>query len=59
MFGGVQFWRGASEFAHRGGRLAEQVKDVANACGIPHAGRFSQYYKQMFGQLPRETLLAQ
>lgn len=37
----------------------EQVKDVAIACGIPHAGRFSQYYKRLFGQLPRETLLAQ
>lgn len=34
----------------------EQVKGVAIACGIPHAGRFSQYYKRLFGQLPRETL---
>jgi len=34
----------------------DTIRDVAEACGIPHSGRFSQYYRQMFGQSPRETL---
>jgi len=36
----------------------ETVKDVAEACGIPHAGRFAQYFKRQYGQLPREMLAA-
>ncbi|RLA42821.1 MAG: hypothetical protein DRQ97_13515 [Gammaproteobacteria bacterium] len=34
-----------------------QVKDAAQACGIPHAGRFSQYFKAMFGESPGQVLL--
>jgi AraC-like DNA-binding protein len=32
------------------------VRDAAAACGIPHAGRFSQYYKALFGESPGEVL---
>jgi len=32
------------------------IRDVAAACGIPHAGRFSQYYASLFGESPRETV---
>lgn len=38
---------------------AEQTVDVAKACGIPHAGRFAQYYKRMFGESPQQTLVRQ
>jgi AraC-like DNA-binding protein len=37
------------------GKVAE-VRDAAIACGIPHAGRFSQYFKAMFGESPSEVL---
>lgn len=30
--------------------------DVAHACGIQHLGRFSQYYRERFGECPSETL---
>lgn len=33
-----------------------QVGEAARGVGIHHAGRFSQYYKQLFGRSPRETL---
>lgn len=36
----------------------ETIKGVAEACGIPHAGRFAQYYRRQYGQSPRETLAA-
>ncbi len=35
-----------------------RVSDAARACGIPHLGRFAQYYRRMYGQSPRETLLS-
>lgn len=35
-----------------------RVGDAARRCGIPHLGRFAQYYRQMYGQSPRDTLLA-
>jgi len=38
-----------------GGKIA-QVKDAAQACGIPHTGRFSQYFKSMFGDSPGQLL---
>jgi len=37
---------------------SQRVSDVASACGIHHAGRFSQYYRSLFGQSPRELLVA-
>lgn len=30
----------------------DQVKDAALLCGIPHTGRFSQYFKRMYGESP-------
>ena len=33
-----------------------EVGDAAIACGIPHAGRFSQYFKAIYGELPSEVL---
>jgi AraC-like DNA-binding protein len=33
-----------------------EVRDAALACGIPHTGRFSQYFKAMFGESPGEVL---
>jgi transcriptional regulator GlxA family with amidase domain len=36
-------------------RVAE-VADAARACGIPHTGRFSQYFKAMFGESPSRVL---
>lgn len=36
-------------------RVAE-VADAARACGIPHTGRFSQYFKAMFGEFPNQVL---
>ena len=36
-------------------RVAE-VADAARACGIPHTGRFSQYFKAMFGESPSQVL---
>jgi len=34
----------------------EDVRSAARACGIPHTARFSQYYRDQFGELPRESL---
>ena len=33
-----------------------EVKEAAVACGIPHAGRFSQYFKALFDESPSEVL---
>lgn len=35
---------------------ATTVADVAHAFGMQHLGRFSQYYRERFGELPSETL---
>lgn len=32
------------------------VADVAHTCGIHHLGRFSDYYRERFGECPSETL---
>jgi AraC-like DNA-binding protein len=32
-----------------------QVTDVATACGFGHLGRFAAYYRERFGELPRDT----
>jgi AraC-like DNA-binding protein len=32
------------------------VTQIANECGFSHLGRFSSTYKQMFGELPSQTL---
>ena len=34
------------------------IADVAAAICIPHVGRFSQYYRERFGELPSDTLIA-
>ncbi|MEO3414139.1 AraC family transcriptional regulator [Roseovarius sp. CAU 1744] len=34
----------------------DTVTSIAVGCGISHVGRFSKAYKQMFGELPSETL---
>ena len=31
------------------------IADIARACGLTHAGRFSQYYLKLFGETPSET----
>ena len=31
------------------------VAEIAKACGLPHAGRFADYYLQLFGETPSET----
>jgi AraC family ethanolamine operon transcriptional activator len=33
-----------------------EVGEAAAACGIPHAGRFSQYFKALFGESPSQVL---
>lgn len=33
----------------------ESVTEVAVSVGISHLGRFSEYYRDRFGELPRET----
>jgi AraC-like DNA-binding protein len=38
-----------------GSKVAE-VGDAALACGIPHTGRFSQYFKALFGESPSHVL---
>ena len=35
-----------------------QVKDAAQARGFHHAGRFSQYFKKLFGESPSQVLLS-
>ncbi len=37
-------------------RAKTTVAGVASCCGIPHLGRFSQYYRERFGELPSATL---
>lgn len=32
-----------------------QVTDVATTCGFGHLGRFAAYYRERFGELPRDT----
>ena len=32
-----------------------QVTDVATTCGFGHLGRFAAYYRERFGELPRNT----
>ncbi|WP_426792897.1 helix-turn-helix transcriptional regulator [Achromobacter xylosoxidans] len=36
----------------------ESVTEVAVSVGISHLGRFSEYYRDRFGELPRETFQA-
>ena len=38
-----------------GNKVAE-VADAAKACGIPHTGRFSLYFKALFGESPGRVL---
>jgi AraC-like DNA-binding protein len=33
------------------------VTEVAMACGFGHLGRFAAYYRERFGELPRETVV--
>ncbi|MEY4089640.1 MAG: hypothetical protein RJB55_1911 [Verrucomicrobiota bacterium] len=35
---------------------ADSVKAAAYSCGFPDLGRFSAFYRKMFGELPRMTL---
>lgn len=35
---------------------AESVKEVAYTCGFTELGRFSSYYRELFGEYPRDTL---
>ena len=35
-----------------------QVTDAAMGCGFGHLGRFSAYYRERFGELPRDTVAA-
>ena len=37
------------------GRDDASITDVALECGFGHLGRFSAYYRQRFGELPRDT----
>lgn len=39
---------------HGGG----QVTDVAVSCGFGHIGRFAAYYRERFGELPRDTVVS-
>ena len=34
------------------------VEGIANECGFQHMGRFSKYYRDLFDELPSETLEA-
>ena len=36
--------------------LVSSVKEASEACGIPHAGRFSMYFKEMFDEYPADIL---
>ena len=31
------------------------IADIANDHGFPHAGRFAQYYADLFGEAPSDT----
>ncbi len=37
------------------GTDSRTVAEIAKACGLPHAGRFADYYLQLFGETPSET----
>lgn len=37
---------------------SRQITDVATSCGFGHLGRFSAYYRERFGELPRDTAVA-
>jgi AraC-like DNA-binding protein len=54
-------WRGMRLEAVRADLLAAppgvRVVDVALRWGFSHLGRFSAYYRQRFGELPRRTLI--
>ena len=41
---------------HCGPRSGLTVGDVATAVRYPHLGRFSQYYRERFGEMPSDTL---
>lgn len=41
---------------HAPGRSS--VTDTALACGFEHFGRFSESYRELFGELPSDTLRA-
>jgi transcriptional regulator GlxA family with amidase domain len=34
----------------------ETVKESAYSCGFSELGRFSRYYRELFGENPSETL---
>jgi transcriptional regulator GlxA family with amidase domain len=38
---------------------APSVKDAAYSCGFTEMGRFSVYYRELFGESPSETLRSQ
>lgn len=40
------------------GHAMTRVSDVALRCGFSHLGRFSQVYREAFGESPRDTLSA-
>ena len=42
--------------ALRTASVSDTVASIAHACGFLHAGRFSQLYRQRFGETPSETI---
>jgi AraC-like DNA-binding protein len=46
----------ARTMLRRGGPGRGSVTDVALACGFEHFGRFSEAYRELFGERPSETL---
>lgn len=49
---------GAHRELNRSEAKSERISDIANRWGFWHLGRFSDTYKQFFGELPSETLRA-
>ncbi len=39
----------------KAGTDTRTVAEIARACGLSHAGRFADYYLQLFGETPSET----
>ncbi len=39
----------------KAGMDSRTLAEIARACGLPHAGRFADYYLQLFGETPSET----
>ncbi len=39
----------------KAGTDTRTVAEIAKACGLSHAGRFADYYLQLFGETPSET----